>query len=208
VALNDTLDRIDDIASYAKWKGEDPAEAVLSHWKGVTRLAGYEAREAVFEPPASGVYSRATYFYREGMVKERAMAIARETLRSPDCLKAKYKEHRGTVLTEIRRRELGPIVSQVLFEIRPCFDQLSMAGFVRITMRQTLEEKLKKAEDAWSYPDSRAQIDELEQKIEATGVTRSHLLAYEWAERRRAEGGDELVQAWGEIIEDMAVTLQ
>ncbi|PIQ79058.1 MAG: hypothetical protein COV79_04435 [Parcubacteria group bacterium CG11_big_fil_rev_8_21_14_0_20_41_14] len=36
---------------------------------------------------------------------------------------------------------------------------------------------------------------------------RGEIAAYEWAQRRRAEGGDELVAAWGEIIADLVNSL-
>lgn len=152
------------VASYAQ-----DIRAPWSYAKssGPTWTAGMKARHAVFAEHLGENWFNIVYDNKTAF-RERAMQIARESLDTPEELRAAYLRHKAKVIVEIREQGIaGEVLKHTAYAL-PYFSPPGGADF------------------ADPHGDHGAK---------------------EWAERRRAEGGDALVVAWGGIIADLANSL-
>ncbi len=150
------------VASFAK-DMQEPWSYAKSH--GPTWTANMKARHAVFAEHLGEDWFN---LYYSSPLPGLAMSIARESLDTPEELRAAYLGHKAKVIAEIREQGIaGEVVQDAIYAL-PFF----------------------------SPPGSPSPPDPYGDR----GVK-------EWAERRRAEGGDALVAAWGGIIADLANSL-
>lgn len=127
---------------------------------------------------------------KTGLSRMGAMDLIRHELETPDGLKKAYGRYKLTAFKEVRNRDVRGVVSDRIASILPYFD-----GTVPQEKVQILKEH-----HGSTFP---YRYEDLLKK----GLDITDLRAYEFAERRRAEGGNELVAAWAEILNDFAKTI-
>lgn len=137
---------------------------------GPTWTAGMKARHAVFAEHLGKGWFDLVYDRLDKGFRDYAMQTARESLDTPEELRAAYLRHKAKVIAEIRKQGI----------------QNEVAGYA-----------------AYALPYFAAPGPGIGGLTDPYG---NHG-AKEWAERRRTEGGDALVAAWGEVIADLANSL-
>ena len=135
--------------------------------------------------------NRATYeLYR------RIMDTARRELGTSEGLRKAYVRHKTTVFQCVKDNDIEHEVAEKIAGITPYFygtmPDSTIALFKAYYKADT--ESYSATEAAW-------------REIRAHGLTISDLRAYEFVERRRAEGGDALVAAWAWVLTDFGLTL-
>lgn len=129
--------------------------------------------------------------------------VARETLRTPEGLKVIYLLHKPDAIALVQKYGITEAVKQELQEMLPYFD-----GSLDPEIAQRCEERRQAWQamerDVQDYDSYAKLVDSLRENF---GLTNRNFNYYEWPLRRKAEGGQELVNAWALAIADFAAAL-
>ncbi len=185
------------------------ADYSLTKIKGITYMACMKARHAVFQYKmgkdwfnelyasitAAPNFDQDNYWVKYGGSRtmfewyKGIMNTARVSLDSPEELKAAYLRHKDAALKCVSNNGIQKEVRDQIFRILPYFN--GMAADSTIAFLKTSHD-VSYQRGALLFP-------------HWLGI--EDLRAYEFAERRRAEGGDALVSAYAEIMTDFVATL-
>ena len=122
------------------------------------------------------------------------MKTARDGLDTPKELKAAYAHHKGTALEAVRKNGIEKKVRDLIVVVFPYFD-----GGVPVNETALIE--------AYHNASSWSAREGLYEALKLHGLDIGDVRAWEFVERRRAEGGDALVAAWAEVMNDFAESL-
>lgn len=152
--------------------------------------------------------------------RSRVLNLAREALKDPKDLWRIYQNHRPAVLDAIRNSGFAYETKDYLIQILPLFDggppnpeflaakqtyQTTTAVY-RIAAKQEKEVGYQKV---WALYEEAERARKRYQGYWEPDFVWNHTFwrEFEWAERRRAEGGDALVATWGKVFQDIAESL-
>lgn len=163
--------------------------------------------------------------------RQHALDTARDHLRDPARLRATYARHKSTIVDELRAAGVSDVAKHYLRDvILPYFteeipDDLWYAEEVyraaslneieaRMDMDTCTETCTAKSFTACEYGPCSPQWERWSESVGAKNNAEQTLWAatddwhaFEFMLRRNAEGGDELVAAWGEILTDLEASL-
>jgi hypothetical protein len=184
---------------------------------GLTWTAGVDARHAVFEKEMGDNYdllyaslaadfdNPENYWVKKGGAKksvrqlyENIMKSARETLQNLDVLKAMYLSHKDNAVVLIRKYGIANELKAELAVMLPYFN-----GTLDAKTAELCESK-RIAWQKWVKGGNYDDLYNLELKLsQEHQLTSRNFNYYEWPLRRKAEGGQQLVDMWAWIITDM-----
>ena len=188
---------------------------------GMTWSAGVYARHAVFAKEMGNDYDRLyaslaadfdnpeNYWVKEGGAKKAVLQLykdimktARETLQKPSVLKAMYLSHKDEAIVLVRKYGIASELKAELAVMLPYFD-----GTLD-TKTAELCESRRVAWQAWTKGGSYDDLYDLENNLRKENqLTSRNFNYYEWPLRRKAEGGQPLVEMWAWIIADFQSAL-
>lgn len=188
---------------------------------GLTWSAGTYARHAVFEKEmgddqeflyaslAANFDNPEDYWVKKGGAKksvlqlyENIMKAARNTLQSPDVLKAMYLSHKADAIDLIRSYGIADILKVELEAMLPYFDGTLDAKTVDLC------ESRRVAWQTWVNGGPYNNLYRLESDLyRIHHLVRRNFNYYEWPLRRKSEGGQQLIDTWTWIITDMKASL-
>lgn len=179
------------------WKADEGEDAV-------TMTAGYEARNVAFTAyPGLGK----TY---NPELRKGVMEAVRAHLKSPQNLNAAYTKFKPVALGKVKGMPGAEKLAAAIDHVMPAFEGKG-AVFTTPQFRTYADVSEQAATCDWKNPVCKEANNESTRQLKAllasNSVTEQQILAFQWMQRRKAEGGDALVKAWLAIIKDFRQSL-
>lgn len=200
------IDRaIDNFAAEVKDNGASVA------YQGLVSTANYWARHSAYEEVLGDEYYRKLWdaFDAHNGVKEESaedrrvygvyrniLEVARAALNTPTGLKAAYKLHRSRALGKIKQAGVAEEAKAELEKVLPYFQGTLPAEKELLLEWYVGCQKILSA--GYLSPGAWHKIRE---DLSERGIGEGEVYIYQWVERRRAEGGQPLLNAYCEIIQ-------
>ena len=188
----------------------DPEKETWAFFCGFQKV-NYWARAGVFRnyPPLKGDESS------DETLRQQVFDTVKSYLANPKQVRAVYRNFKQAALDEVRKKSAVPGVKKHLERVLNIFKGKGKAARFASPEYSRLLQLASLADSCWEEQKKYKPCKPLyqthekmrEQFQETTGLPENDLMAWNWIQRRRKEGGDALANAWIEITEDFLRSL-
>jgi hypothetical protein len=198
-------------------RGGQPNSYTCGEYYSPAQSACYGAREGFFYESFGPDWSDIVYMppsYRDSPMYRKSLDEVRNTLKEPANLKEIYLSGKDKLLVEIRARELNTRVIQDLSLVLPMVDgsftrEDALLLEIWDRKRELIGQRYRQGAVTGN---SQTTLCDLDQWLETESNGRLHgersLYLFQWVQRRRAEGGDKLLEAYAWVTTDLLRSLQ
>lgn len=129
----------------------------------------------------------------------------RKALNNSRVVNSIYNTGKPKLIAEIKKHEIETQVRDQLERILPFFEgRLHPTAKAALTFRLELSKRMTETHSPESIQQAFFSVENV---LDEFGITTFNVYAYEFVERRRAEGGDDLVETYTGVIKDLIEAL-